>query len=191
MHIRKSSAFNHFFVESSIASVKYTPPSIWSVSPHSHRHAWQSFPIVITARHRPVKCYTVKRVLDHIPDLTEVKRVYDGVFLLCSKMAGKILSQSSQLATNKPTILLPASVLRKAIQVHDAAFRSQGLFPDNCAQSVVPGRIKYFFRQILEGLNHRPIKKIPERVSLLGHWRCSTWDLILRTWSANHMLPSS
>ena len=75
----------HFFVESSIASVKYTPPSVWCVSPHSHRHrvyAWQSFHIFITARYRSVKFCTLSRVLDHIPDLTEVKCVYDWVFLL-------------------------------------------------------------------------------------------------------------
>ena len=28
-----------------------------------------------------------------------------------------------------------------------------------------------FFRQLLEGLNHLPVKKIPERVSPLGNWR--------------------
>ena len=80
-------------------------------------------------------------LLDHIPYLTEVKCVYDRVFLLCSKMARKILSQSSQMATNKSTLLLPASVLRKAIRVHDAPFSSRGLFPDNCAQSVVTERL--------------------------------------------------
>ena len=85
-------------------------------------------------------------VLYHIPELTEVKCVCDKncdrVFLLCSKMVRKILSQSSQMATNKPTMLLLASVLRTAIRVHDAAVSSQGSFPDNCAQSVVPARIK-------------------------------------------------
>ena len=70
------------------------------------------------------------------------KKNGDRVFLLCSKMARKILSQSSQMATNKPTMLLLASVLRKTIPVHDAAVSSQGSFPDNCAQSVVPARIK-------------------------------------------------
>ena len=69
--------------------------------------------------------------------------------------------------------------------------QSHGSFPDNCAQSVVPARIKYFFRQLLEELNNSPIKNIPERVSLLGNWRCSTWDLFLRTCSPNHLLPSS
>ena len=45
---------------------------------------------------------------------------------------------------NKQTYHVAASiyVLRKAIRVHDAAFSSQGSFPDNCAQSVVPARIK-------------------------------------------------
>ena len=57
-------------------------------------------------------------------------------------MARKILSQSSQMATNKPTMFLPASVRRKAIRVHDVAVSSQGSFPDNCTQSVVPARIK-------------------------------------------------
>ena len=60
-----------------------------------------------------------------------------------------------------PYVLLPASsILRKAIQVHNAlnaAFCFQGSYPDNCAQSVVPPQIKYFL-QLLEGLNHRPIK---------------------------------
>ena len=87
------------------------------------------------------------------------------MFLLRSKMARKILAQSSQMAEEETcTILLPTSILRKAIRVQDAVFSFQASFPDNCAQSVVPGRIKYFFRQLLEGLNPLPIKKIPERV---------------------------
>ena len=67
------------------------------------------------------------------------------------------------------TILLPASIIRKTIRVHDAVFSVQGSFPDNCPQSVVPGRIKYFSRQLMEGLNPLPIKKIPERVYPLGN----------------------
>ena len=101
----------------------------------------------ITTRHRPVKFCTVKRVLDNIPDLTVVKCVYDRVFLLCSKMARKILSQSCQMAKKNLPYCCPHLFFDKQL-----GFRMQrsvpndylNLFPDNCAQSVVPARIKHF-----------------------------------------------
>ena len=45
-----------------------------------------------------------------------------------------------------------------------------------CAQSVVPARIKYFFRQLMEDqIMAWSIKIIPEWVSPLGNWQYSTW----------------
>ena len=74
---------------------------------------------------------------------------------------------------NKQTYHVAANIrflfFEKQFGYPDAAVSSQGSFPDNCAQSVVPARIKSFFRQLLEGLNQHTIKKIPDRVSLLGN----------------------
>ena len=65
-------------------------------------------------------------VLDHIPDLTQVKCVYDRVFLLCSNMARKILSQSKcdidcQITSNN---ILPARVFWEYNQTRIAALLS-------------------------------------------------------------------
>ena len=44
---------------------------------------------------------------------------------------------------NKQTYHVAASICSsKSNSVHDAAVSSQGSFPDNCARSVVPARIK-------------------------------------------------
>ena len=98
---------------------------------------------------KTVNCTRLKkRVLDHFPDLTEEKGVRDRVFLVCSRMARKIISQSNQTREEESRILLlAASILRKALRDHNAAFRFQGSLPENCAESAVPASIKYLFRQ--------------------------------------------
>ena len=107
---------------------------------------------------KTVNCTRLKkRVLDHFPDLTEEKGIRDRVFLVCSRMARKIISQSNDTPEEESRILLlAASILRKALRDHNAAFCFQGSFPDNCAESAVPARIKYFFRQLLEGPKSSP-----------------------------------
>ena len=50
----------------------------------------------------------------------------------------------------------------------NSAMCFQESFPDNCAQSVVPA-LPGVVRQLREGLNHRQIKTIPERISPLGN----------------------
>lgn len=46
---------------------------------------------------------------------------------------------------------MAASILRKAVWDHDTPFKFEGSFPNGYEQSSVPQRMKYFFRQLLEG----------------------------------------
>eukprot|EP00745_Piridium_sociabile_P034702 TRINITY_DN5991_c0_g1_i12.p2 TRINITY_DN5991_c0_g1~~TRINITY_DN5991_c0_g1_i12.p2 ORF type:complete len:424 (-),score=75.51 TRINITY_DN5991_c0_g1_i12:2994-4265(-) len=89
-------------------------------------------------------------VLEHFPNWTEEKGIRDRVFIICSKAARKIISNATQTPDEEArTLLMAASILRKAVLDHDTAFRFDGSFPSGCEESSVPQRMKYFFRQLL------------------------------------------
>ena len=91
---------------------------------------------------KKVNCTRLKeRVLEHFPHLTE-KGIRNRVFLVCSETARKIISCASQTPEEESrTLLLAASILRKAVLGHDTAFNFKGLFPEGCEESAVPIRL--------------------------------------------------
>jgi len=96
-------------------------------------------------------------VLEHFPNLTEEKGIRDRVFIICSTTARKIISAAAQTPDEEAhTLLMAASILRKAVLDHDTAFRFDGLFPYGCEESSVPQHMKYFFRQLLVGPKSSP-----------------------------------
>ena len=96
-------------------------------------------------------------ILEYFPNLTEEKGIRDRVFIVCSKTARKIISDASQTPDEETrTLLLAASILRKAVLNHDTAFKFDGSFPNVCEESAVPQRMKYFFRQLLAGPKSLP-----------------------------------
>ena len=98
-----------------------------------------------------------KTVLKHFPNLTEEKGTHDRVFIFCSKTARKIISVASQTPEEEThTLLMAASILRKAVLNHDTPFRFDGSFPKDCEESSVPQRMKYFFRHLLSGPKSSP-----------------------------------
>lgn len=97
------------------------------------------------------------RVLEHFPNLTEEKGIRDRVFIVCSKTARRIISDATQTPDEEArTLLMAASILRKAVFDHDTTFKFDGSFPNGCEESSVPQRIKYFFRQLLAGPKSSP-----------------------------------
>ena len=100
-----------------------------------------------------------ERVLEHFPDLTEEKGIRDRVFLVYSETARKIISDACQTPEEEShTLLLAASILRKAVFDHETTFKFEGSFPSGCEESAVPPRLKYFFRQLLAGPKSSPAK---------------------------------
>ena len=110
--------------------------------------------------HKTVNCTRLKeRVLEHFPHLTEERGIRNRVFLLCSETARKIISSASQTPEEElRTLLVAASILRKAVLDHDTAFNFKGSFPEGCEASAVPIRLKYFFRQLLHGPKSSPMQ---------------------------------
>lgn len=98
-----------------------------------------------------------ERILEHFPSLTEEKGIRDRVFIICSKTARKVISDATQTPDEEAhTLLMAASILRKAVVDHDTVFKFDGSFPNGCEESSVPHRIKYFFRQFLAGPKSSP-----------------------------------
>ena len=91
-----------------------------------------------------------ERVLEHFPNLTEEKGIRDRVFIICSKTARKVISDATETPDEEAcTLLMAASILRKAALDHDTAFRFDGSSPSGCEESSVPQCINYFFCQLL------------------------------------------
>ena len=85
-------------------------------------------------------------------DLREEKGTCDRVFIFCSKTARKIISVASQTPEEEAyTLLMAASILRKAILNHDTPFSYDGSLLKDCEESSVPRCMKYFFRHYLAG----------------------------------------
>ncbi len=115
---------------------------------------------------KKVNCTRLKkRVLEHFPHLTEEKGIRNQVFLVCSETTRKIISSASQTPEKEArTLLMAASILRKAVLGHDTAFNFKGLFPEGCEESAVPIRLKYFFRQLLHCPKSSPMQDNPRAV---------------------------
>ncbi len=109
---------------------------------------------------KKVNCTRLKkRVLENFPHLTEEKLIRNRVFLVCSEEARKIISSASQTPEEElRTLLMAASILRKAVLGHDTVFNFMGLFPEGCEKFAVPVRLKYFFRQLLHGPKSSPMQ---------------------------------
>lgn len=109
---------------------------------------------------KKVNCTRLKkRVLENFPHLTEEKGIRNRVFLVCSEEARKIISSASQTPEEElRTLLMAASILRKAVLGHDTVFNFMGLFPEGCEEFAVPVRLKYFFRQLLHGPKSSPMQ---------------------------------
>jgi len=96
-------------------------------------------------------------IREHFPNLTEEKGIRNRVFIVCSETARKIISDATQTPDGEArTLLMAASILRKAVLNHETAFKFDGSFPKGCEESSVPERMKYFFRQLLLGLKSSP-----------------------------------
>ena len=78
-------------------------------------------------------------VLKHFPDMTEEKGHRERVFIVCSKAARKIISDAIQTPDEEEhTLLMAASILRKAVMDHNTPFSFDGSFPSGCEESSVP-----------------------------------------------------
>lgn len=85
--------------------------------------------------------------------------------LICSETTRKIISDACQTPEDEScTLLLAASILRKAILKHNDSFSFKGSFPSGCEKSAVPTQLRYFFRQLLAGPKSSPTKEHSRKV---------------------------
>jgi len=115
----------------------------------------------ITTTYNPEDCEPDKpkgkKVLEYFTNLTKEKGIRGLVFIVCSKIARKIISDATQTPDDEAhTLLMTASILRKAVLDLDTAFKFGGSFPNCCEESSVPKRMKYFFRQLIRGYKSSP-----------------------------------
>ena len=98
-----------------------------------------------------VNCTRLKKtVLQHFPNMTAEKGIRNRVFIVCSKTARKMISDATQTPDEESrTLLMVASILRKAVFHNNNTFCFDGSFPYKCQESSVPQRMKYFFSQLL------------------------------------------
>lgn len=86
-----------------------------------------------------------ERVLEHFPSLKEEKGIRDRVFIICSKTARKVISSAIQTPDEESrTLLMAASILRKAVVDHDTAFKFDASFPRGLRRIICSTTYKVF-----------------------------------------------
>ena len=84
-------------------------------------------------------------ILEVFSNLEAEKGAKSLVFLICSKVSRKITSEAAMNPDEEArTLLMAASVLRKAVKHFPGNYQFEGHFPNHCEKSSLPPRLKYF-----------------------------------------------